>query len=189
MLCNMTTSIGSDAFAFTALLLIALVVLLLLRHFLPLRSTPAYVLVPIFLALFIPLSIILLLPIDLASSLRTEDEATRGVWLPERVILVAWRITYWLTFALTWYLPLASDGIALPLIALSGSSFPFSASTSTRAIELPKTASSTLSDRTLDISSSCLHAPSPDLSTSFCRMDLKAPRSKVWSWPWPTVGA
>lgn len=98
----MATSIGSDAFALIALLLTGLVVLLLLRHFLPLRSTPAYVLVPIFLALFLPVSIILLLPIDLASSLRAEDEATRGVWLPERVILVAWRITYWLTFALTW---------------------------------------------------------------------------------------
>lgn len=99
----MSSSIGSDAFALIAILLTGLVVLLLLRHFLPLRSTPAYVLVPIFLALFFPVSIILLLPIDLASSLRAEDEATRGVWLPRGVILVAWRITYWLTFALTWY--------------------------------------------------------------------------------------
>ncbi|KAL8728503.1 MAG: hypothetical protein Q9166_005325 [cf. Caloplaca sp. 2 TL-2023] len=108
----MSTSVGSDLFAFTALLIIGLLVLLLLRHFLPLRSTPAYVLVPIFLALFIPVSIILLLPIDLASSLRTEDEATRGVWLPERLILVAWRITYWLTFGLTWFiLPLLGEYI------------------------------------------------------------------------------
>lgn len=100
----MSSSIGSDAFALVALLLIGLVVLLLLRHFLPLRSTPAYVLVPIFLALFLPVSVILLLPIDLASSLRSEDEATRGVWLPDTLVLVAWRITYWLTFALTWYI-------------------------------------------------------------------------------------
>ncbi|KAI4236007.1 MAG: hypothetical protein LQ349_002809 [Xanthoria aureola] len=99
----MSTSVGSDIFAFLAILLVGLLVLLLLRHFLPLRSTPAYVLVPIFLALFLPVSIILLLPIDLASSLRTDDEATRGVWLPETLILLAWRITYWLTFALTWY--------------------------------------------------------------------------------------
>ncbi|KAL8966091.1 MAG: hypothetical protein Q9197_006186, partial [Variospora fuerteventurae] len=76
----MSISTASLAFAFIALLLIALVVLLLLRHFLPIRSTPAYVLVPIFLALFLPVSVILLLPIDLASSLRTEDEATRGIW-------------------------------------------------------------------------------------------------------------
>ncbi|KAI4247960.1 MAG: hypothetical protein L6R42_009442, partial [Xanthoria sp. 1 TBL-2021] len=108
----MSTSVGSDIFAFLAILLIGLLVLLLLRHFLPLRSTPAYVLVPIFLALFLPVSIILLLPIDLASSLRTDDEATRGVWLPETLILLAWRITYWLTFALTWLiLPLLGDYI------------------------------------------------------------------------------
>lgn len=99
----MATSVGSDLFALLSLLLVAFLVLLLLRHFLPLRSTPAYVLVPIFLAIFLPVSIILLLPIDLASSLRAEDEATRGVWLPGRAVLVAWRITYWLTFALTWY--------------------------------------------------------------------------------------
>ena len=103
MSCSMSTSLGSDAFAFISLLLIILVVLLLLRHFLPLRSTPAYILVPISLTLVLPIGIILLLPIDLASSLRSEDEATRGVWLPEKVVLIAWRITYWLTFALTWY--------------------------------------------------------------------------------------
>ncbi|KAI4283059.1 MAG: hypothetical protein L6R38_002456 [Xanthoria sp. 2 TBL-2021] len=50
----MSTSVGSDIFAFLAILLIGLLVLLLLRHFLPLRSTPAFVLVPIFLALFLP---------------------------------------------------------------------------------------------------------------------------------------
>lgn len=99
----MSTSLGSDFFALISLLFAALVVLLLLRHFLPLRSTPAYILIPIFLALDVPISIIFLLPIDLASSLRAEDEATRGVWLPETAVLVAWRITYWLTFALTWY--------------------------------------------------------------------------------------
>src|SRR6185437_6808360 len=87
---------------------ISLVVLLLLRHFLPLRTTPAFLLVPIFLALALPASVILLVPIDLASSARTEDEASKGIWLPDRVILVSWRITYWLTFTLTW--------IVLPLL-------------------------------------------------------------------------
>ena len=99
----MKSSIGSDAFAFLALAFISIFVLLLLRHFLPLRTTPAYLLVPIFLALALPISIILLVPIDLASSSRIEDEALRGIWLPERVLLVAWRLTYWLTFALTWW--------------------------------------------------------------------------------------
>ena len=97
------SSIGSDVFALLALLVISSLVLLLLRHFLPIRTTPAYILVPIFLALALPVSIILLVPIDLASSSRTNDEASRGIWLPEGIMVVAWRIAYWLTFALTWY--------------------------------------------------------------------------------------
>lgn len=98
----MTSSVGSDVFAFLSLLAISIIVLLLLRHFLPLRTTPAYILIPIFLAITLPVSIILLVPIDLASSLRSHDEASRGIWLPDGVVLVAWRIAYWLTFALTW---------------------------------------------------------------------------------------
>ena len=99
----MKSSIGSDAFTLLALAFISIFVLLLLRHFLPLRTTPAYLITPIFLALALPISIILLVPIDLASSSRIEDEALRGIWLPEAVLLVAWRLTYWLTFALTWW--------------------------------------------------------------------------------------
>ena len=110
----MKSSIGSDAFALLSLASISIFVLLLLRHFLPLRTTPAYLVVPIFLALALPISIILLVPIDLASSSRTDDEAARGIWLPDGVLLVAWRITYWLTFALTWYL----QKHLLPLICL-----------------------------------------------------------------------
>ncbi|KAF2157032.1 hypothetical protein K461DRAFT_218105 [Myriangium duriaei CBS 260.36] len=105
-----TSSVGSDIFACLALLTISLLVLLLLRFYLPLRSTPAYLLVPVFLALALPLSIILLVPIDLASASGTDTEGARGIWLPEKVILVAWRITYWLTFLLTWFiLPLLGD--------------------------------------------------------------------------------
>ena len=98
----MSSSAGSNVFVLLAVLTVCIFVLLLLRHFLPLRSTPAYLLVPIFLSLVLPISIILLVPIDLASSSRNEDEATRGIWLPQGVVLVAWRITYWLTFCLTW---------------------------------------------------------------------------------------
>ncbi|MCJ1274242.1 hypothetical protein MMC21_002037 [Puttea exsequens] len=106
----MQSSIGSDAFALLALALISIFVLLLLRHFLPLRTTPAYLTVPIFLALALPISIILLVPVDLASSSRTDDVAARGIWLPDGVLLVAWRLTYWLTFALTWFiLPLLGE--------------------------------------------------------------------------------
>jgi hypothetical protein len=94
--------VGSEIFAGIALISISFIVLLILRHYLPLRTTPAYLLVPIFFALFLPASIILLVPIDLASSAREQDAGSRGIWLPERVLLVAWRICYWLTFALTW---------------------------------------------------------------------------------------
>jgi len=94
-------AIGSEIFALISLLVISIVVLLILRHYLPLRTTPGYLLVPVFLALQLPASIVLLVPIDLASSVGTDD-GTRGIWLPQRVLLVSWRITYWLTFALTW---------------------------------------------------------------------------------------
>ena len=97
-----TSSVGSDVFAFLALLAISGLVLLLLRHYLPLRSTPGYLIVPVFLALALPSSIIILVPIDLASASGTDTDGGRGIWLPERVNLVAWRIAYWLTFALTW---------------------------------------------------------------------------------------
>ena len=98
----MHSSAGSNVFASLALLVISFLVLLLLRHFLPLRSTPAYLLVPIFLSLALPINIVLLVPIDLASHLVTRNATARGIWLPDGVLLVAWRITYWLTFSLTW---------------------------------------------------------------------------------------
>lgn len=94
--------VGSEVFYVTSLLVIGAGVLLLERHFLPLRATPAYLLVPIFFALGLPASIVLLVPIDLASSARDTDVGSRGIWLPDRVLLVSWRISYWLTFVLTW---------------------------------------------------------------------------------------
>lgn len=94
--------VGSGVFAAIALLVISLVVLLILRYYLPLRTTPAYLLVPVFFALWLPACIIILMPIDLASSARYDGDAYRGIWLPDRVVLVSWRITYWLTFVLTW---------------------------------------------------------------------------------------
>ena len=98
----MGSSVGSDAFALLALLAISIFVLLLLRHYLPLRTTPAYLIVPVFLALALPISIFLLVPIDLSSSSGIPDAASKGIWLPDGVLLVAWRVAYWLTFALTW---------------------------------------------------------------------------------------
>ncbi|EME50227.1 hypothetical protein DOTSEDRAFT_121305 [Dothistroma septosporum NZE10] len=104
------SSVGSSIFAVTSIIAIALLALLVIRHYLPLRSTPGYLLVPVFLALALPCSIILLVPIDLASAAGDEETRVRGVWLPERVLLVAWRVTYWLTFMLTWFiLPLLGE--------------------------------------------------------------------------------
>lgn len=99
----MAAPIGSSIFFFLALVAISLLVLLLLRYYLPLRTTPSYLLVPVFLSLALPSSIILLVPIDLASHAKAADEAARGIWLPDRALLVVWRIAYWLTFILTWW--------------------------------------------------------------------------------------
>lgn len=119
-----SSPIGSEVFSVVALLVISLGILLLLRHYLPLRTTPAYLLVPIFFALGLPASIILLVPIDLASSARNQDAGSRGIWLPDRVLLVSWRISYWLTFALTWYV-CWSEMLVFTLIAMKvHSSYP-----------------------------------------------------------------
>ena len=100
-----SSSVGSNIFAITALLVVALASILAIRHYLPLRNTPQWLLLPVFLALFLPCSIILLVPIDLA-----ETNASTAIWLPERATLVAWRIAYWLTFVLTWFiLPLLGE--------------------------------------------------------------------------------
>ncbi|KAI5274519.1 hypothetical protein E4T47_02489 [Aureobasidium subglaciale] len=105
-----SSSVGSDVFAILALLSISTTVTLLLRYYLPLRTTPAYLLIPVFLALALPSSIVLLVPIDLASSSGTDTDGQRGIWLPDNVMLVAWRLAYWLTFVLTWFvLPLLGE--------------------------------------------------------------------------------
>ncbi|KAI0593957.1 LMBR1 domain-containing protein [Biscogniauxia sp. FL1348] len=105
-----SSPIPSIVFALIALLLLSVVVVLILRYYLPLRTTPAYLLVPVFFALWLPASIVLLVPIDLASNASTDDEATRGIWLPARALLVSWRISYWLTFVLTWFiLPILAE--------------------------------------------------------------------------------
>lgn len=70
--------IGSEIFAGICLIVISLAVILVLRYYLPLRTTPAYILVPIFFALALPTSIVFLVPIDLASSSGTDD-GTRGI--------------------------------------------------------------------------------------------------------------
>lgn len=101
---------GSTAFFALALLTICAAVLLLLRYYLPLRRTPAYVSVPVFLTIALPASIVLLVPIDLASSGGTDTDGNRGIWLTVTVVYKSWRIMYWLTFVLTWtILPLLGE--------------------------------------------------------------------------------
>ncbi|KAK3937252.1 LMBR1-like membrane protein-domain-containing protein [Diplogelasinospora grovesii] len=102
--------VPSEIFALLALLAISIVVLLILRHYLPLRTTPAYLLVPVFFALWLPASMVVLVPIDLASSAMVDDIDARGIWLEPRALRVSWRITYWLTFSLTWFiLPILAE--------------------------------------------------------------------------------
>ncbi|KAI9368185.1 LMBR1-like membrane protein-domain-containing protein [Aspergillus egyptiacus] len=104
-------SVGSSIFFSLALVAISVLVLLLLRRFLTLRATPAYLSIPVFLALALPASVVLLVPIDLASSSR-DGGGPRAIWLPGRFLLVSWRIAYWLIFALTWViLPLLGEYI------------------------------------------------------------------------------
>ncbi|KAK5664204.1 hypothetical protein OQA88_420 [Cercophora sp. LCS_1] len=96
--------IGSEIFALISLLVISIVVLFILRYYLPLRTTPAYLLVPVFFALWLPASMVLLVPIDLASTAMADDIAARGIWLNPGALKVSWRIVYWLTFVLTWFI-------------------------------------------------------------------------------------
>jgi hypothetical protein len=142
------TPVGSIVFTTLAVLTISLVVLLIIRYYVPLRSTPGYLLVPIFFALWLPACIAILMPIDLASSARTDDEATRGIWLPDRLLLIWWRITYWLTFTLTWYamrqrIPYSRSITASATDIRTGSSSPSSPNIPTRATANLETSSST----------------------------------------------
>lgn len=98
--------VASQVFAIISLFCISAIVLLILRYYLPLRTTPSFLLVPVFFALCLPASMVLLVPIDLASSAMVDDVDARGIWLDPGALRVSWRITYWLTFALTWYAPL-----------------------------------------------------------------------------------
>ncbi|EED20001.1 LMBR1 domain protein [Talaromyces stipitatus ATCC 10500] len=110
MATSSATPIGSTVFLSISFVAICLLTLLLLRRFLTLRATPAYITVPVFLALVLPASVVLLVPVDLASSSREKGKGANGVWLPNHAVLVLWRIAYWLIFCLTWViLPLLGD--------------------------------------------------------------------------------
>ncbi|KAK0646005.1 LMBR1-like membrane protein-domain-containing protein [Cercophora newfieldiana] len=99
-----SSPVASIIFAVLALLVISVAVLFILRYYLPLRTTPIELLIPVFFALWLPASMVLLVPIDLASSALADDIAARGIWLDRGTLRVSWRIVYWLTFALTWFI-------------------------------------------------------------------------------------
>ncbi|CAN6611325.1 hypothetical protein TRVA0_004S03928 [Trichomonascus vanleenenianus] len=82
-----------------AFIVTGVVVLWGIRLFSKLRRIPLFVLVPLFLAVYIPSSIVVLVPIDLMSS---SDPNHPMFYLSEHTRLVIWRVIYWLAFALTW---------------------------------------------------------------------------------------
>lgn len=61
---------------------------------------PIYVLISFSLAVFIPLSIIFLLPIDYVS--HNSSKSIEWFSLPDTAILYIWKTNYWITFLLTW---------------------------------------------------------------------------------------
>ncbi|KAK9235456.1 LMBR1-like membrane protein [Lipomyces kononenkoae] len=79
--------------------IIAVYVVWIMDYFCTIRRTPSYLLVALFCAVYIPFSIILLVPIDLASS--TSDNRPL-LELPREVTFATWRVLYWLAFFLTW---------------------------------------------------------------------------------------
>ncbi|KAK9366367.1 LMBR1-like membrane protein [Lipomyces kononenkoae] len=79
--------------------IIAVYVVWIMDYFCTIRRTPSYLLVALFFAVYIPFSIILLVPIDLGSS--TSDNRLL-LELPRKVTFATWRVLYWLAFFLTW---------------------------------------------------------------------------------------
>lgn len=132
--------LGSTIFASISLAVLCVIVLLVLRYYLPLRTTPAYLLVPVFFGLWLPASNVLLVPIDVASNAGPDDESIRGIWLPHRALLVSWRILYWLTFVLTWCVSWIAQSLSSSYVC-ANSMFTGSSSPSLPSIPMLVTAS------------------------------------------------
>lgn len=64
-------------------------------------SYPSYFVIPLVLAVYIPLSITFLLPIDFISH---HSGPIEGLSLSDDATLFTWKLTYWSTFILTWLL-------------------------------------------------------------------------------------
>lgn len=72
-----------------------------------LHKYPLYFLVPLVLAVYIPLSVTFLLPVDYISH---HSSPIGGLSLSDSSTLFTWKATYWSTFVLTWFLlPILQD--------------------------------------------------------------------------------
>ncbi|GME86768.1 unnamed protein product [Ambrosiozyma monospora] len=69
------------------------------NKFIKLRQLQPTIIFILLVSLFLPLSLIFLLPIDLISSVFKSDSVFK---LNNDAILMIWRINYWITFGLTW---------------------------------------------------------------------------------------
>lgn len=87
------------AICYLVTLLISLVGI---QYHINLFKYPLYFTIPITLAVFIPMSIIFLLPMDYISHNTKEELVLFN--LPDKAILYIWKINYWTTFILTWLL-------------------------------------------------------------------------------------
>lgn len=87
-------------FPVLAFCLTGVVALVGISAFTRLRKTPYYVLVPLFFSVYIPCSIVVLVPIDLVSS--SKNGKSSLFFVSESIRLILWRIIYWLAFTLTW---------------------------------------------------------------------------------------
>jgi len=78
--------------AFIVFPILAVLTVAILSRWTSLRQQPLYVLMPLLLSFFIPISTVALVPFDLVND-ETVDNRTR---------LLMWRIIYWVSFALMW---------------------------------------------------------------------------------------
>ncbi|CAH2352781.1 hypothetical protein CLIB1423_08S00936 [[Candida] railenensis] len=66
------------------------------------RGYPVYLSVPLTLAVYLPISIVILLPLDYVSHNTTSSSLSSWFSLPDSLILYLWKTAYWTTFILTW---------------------------------------------------------------------------------------
>lgn len=73
-----------------------------LQYHINLFKHKPYLLVPLFLAIYMPLSITFFLPVDYVKHNLKSD--IYGFEISDKLILILWKTTYWSTFLLTWLL-------------------------------------------------------------------------------------